>query len=107
MPVGMTTTSVAQRRPWRYSRDYARVEDSHSFGIQPDHLRVDNRGAVYASRVPDDQRIAFRPVGSVHGVEAHPAIPDMDLQPVAVMLQLVRPARSPVGGCLATIGWHG
>jgi hypothetical protein len=27
----------------------------------------------------------------------------MDLQPIAVMLQLVR----PVGGCLATIGWHG
>jgi hypothetical protein len=23
MPVGMTTTSVAQRRPWRHSRDYA------------------------------------------------------------------------------------
>jgi hypothetical protein len=52
-----------------------RVEDSHSFGIQPDHLRVDNRGAVYASRVPDDQRITLRPVSSVHGVELHPAIP--------------------------------
>ncbi|MGB9020715.1 MAG: hypothetical protein WCC77_24205, partial [Pseudolabrys sp.] len=45
----------------------------------------------------DNQRIAFRPVGSVHGVEAHPAIADMYLQPVAVMLQLMRPARSRWG----------
>ena len=38
--------------------------------------------------------IAFRPVGPVHGVEPRPAIADMDLQPVAVELQLVRPART-------------
>ena len=50
--------------------------------------------------------IAFRPVGPVHGVEPHPAIADMDLQPVAVMLQLVR-LPGPLGGCLVTIGWHG
>jgi len=41
----------------------------------------------------------FRPVGPVHGVEPYPAIADMDLQPVAVMLQLVHPAR-PGGGLL-------
>ena len=35
----------------------------------------------------------IRSVGAVHGVEPCPAIADMDLQPVAVLLQLVRPAR--------------
>ena len=83
-----------------------RVEDGHSFGIQPDHLRVDNRGAVYTSRVPDDQRIAFRPVGAIDLVELNPAIADMDLKPVAVVLQLMRQP-GPLRGCLATIGWHG
>ena len=41
--------------------------------------------------------IAFRPVGAVHGVELSATIADMDLQPVAVVLQLMRPAMSPRG----------
>ena len=45
----------------------------------------------------------FRPVGPVHGVEPYPAIADMDLQPVAVMLQLVHPARP--GGWLFGDDW--
>jgi hypothetical protein len=40
----------------------------------------------------DDARIAFRPVGSVDRVQTHPTIADMDLQPIPVMLQFVRPA---------------
>jgi hypothetical protein len=42
----------------------------------------------------DNQRVALRPIRTIDCVEPHPAIPDMDLQPIAVMLQLVRPARS-------------
>ena len=40
------------------------------------------------------------------GVEPYPAIADMDLQPVAVMLQLVHQP-GLARGCLATIGRHG
>ena len=74
-----------------------RIEIRNPIGADPDNLSVKNCIAFDMCRSIDNQRIAFRPVGSVHGVEAHPAIPDMDLQPVAVMLQLVRPARSRWG----------
>ena len=74
-----------------------RVEVRNSIRANPDNLSVKNCIAFDMCRSIDNQRIAFRPVGSVHGVEPHPAIPDMDLQPVAVMLQLMRPARSRWG----------
>ena len=41
--------------------------------------------------VVDDQRVAFRPICAVHCVEAHSPIADMNLQPITVMLQLMRP----------------
>src|SRR5262245_29704621 len=71
-----------------------RIENSHSVRVQPDNLGVDNRGAFYASRVPDNQRITLRPLSAVDGVEAHPPISNMDLEPIAIVLQFVRPARS-------------
>src|SRR5262245_59533601 len=71
-----------------------RIENGHSFRIQPDHLSVDNRGTLNARRGFNDHRIAFRPICSVDCVQTHPPIANMDLEPVTVMLQLVRPARS-------------
>ena len=68
-----------------------RIENGHSIRVQPDYLGVDNRRAFYASRVPDNQRITLRPVCAIDCVEPHPAIANMNFQPIAVMLQLVRP----------------
>ena len=55
-------------------------------------LGVDNRGAFNAPRIPDNQRITLRPVSAVDRVQPHPSIAHMDLEPIAVMLQLMRPA---------------
>ena len=79
------------------------IENGHSFRIQPDHLGVDNRGAFYASRVPNNQRITLRPVRAIDGVKPHPTVADMDLQPIPIMLQLMRPTRP--GGRLFGDDW--
>jgi len=55
---------------------------------------------IYASCRISDQRIAFRAICSVDRIEPYPAIPNMDLEPVAIMLQFVRsarPLRRPLG----------
>jgi hypothetical protein len=46
-------------------------------------------------------RIAVRPICTVHGVEAHPSVANMD--PRAVVLEFVRPARP--GGRLFGDDW--
>src|SRR5262249_23625988 len=58
-----------------------------------DNLGVNNQRRTKPSRFLHDTRIAFGPIISVHRVETHPTIADVNLQPIAVMLQLVRPAR--------------
>jgi hypothetical protein len=84
--------------PLSITRSKAQAEAlSSPIRIQPDHLRVDNCGAVNAACVPDDQRISLGPVGSGDRVGPHPTIADMDLQPIAVMLQFMRPARAGWG----------
>jgi hypothetical protein len=40
----------------------------------------------------NNQRVALRPIRSVHGVEPPPLVTDVNLQPIAVVLELVRPA---------------
>jgi hypothetical protein len=42
-------------------------------------------------RVPDDQGVALGPVRAVDRVEPNASIADMDLQPIAIVLQLMRP----------------
>src|SRR6476620_416221 len=74
-----------------------RVEVRNPVRPDPDNLSVKNCGALDMGRSIDDQRIALRPIRPVHRVEPHPAIPDMYLQAIAVVLQLVRPARSSWG----------
>ena len=58
------------------------------------NLGVNNQRLSETSCFLHDTRIALGPVISVHRVELYPAIADMDLQPIAVMLQLVRPPRT-------------
>ena len=53
-----------------------RVEVRNSIQPNPDNLSVKNRGAFDMCSRIDNQRVAFRPVGAVHGVELNPAIPD-------------------------------
>ena len=62
------------------------LHETNNLGIH-DRVDFDPRGFLH------NARIAFRPVGSVHCEQSHPTIADMDLQPIAVMLQLMRPAR--------------
>ena len=59
---------------------------------QADDLGVEDGGAFDPRRFLDDARIALGPVGGVHGVEPHPPVADVDLQPIAVVLEFVRPA---------------
>jgi hypothetical protein len=36
--------------------------------------------------------VALGPIRGVHGVEVHPPVADMDLQPVAIVLEFMHPA---------------
>ena len=65
----------------------------HTIGIEPDNFSVKNGRALNPRHVLDDQRVALRPIRAIHCVEAHPAITNVDLQPIAIVLQLMRPAR--------------
>jgi len=57
-----------------------------------DYLGVDDRMTFDPRRFLNNARITFRPVSGVHCVEFHSAIADVNLEPVAVMLQLMHPA---------------
>jgi hypothetical protein len=70
------------------------VEVRNSVRANPDNLSVKNCITLDVGRRIDDQRIALGPIRAIDRVEPHPTIADMDLQPVAVVLQLVRPAGS-------------
>ena len=59
-----------------------------ALGRQVNNLGVDNQRRTEPSRFIHDARIAFGPVIAVHRVESHPTIPHMDLEPIAIMLQL-------------------
>ena len=75
------------------------VEIRNAFGRQVDNLGVNNQRRTKPGRLLHNARIALGPVSPVHRVKANAVLADMDLQPVAVVLQLMRPA----GGA----GWHG
>jgi hypothetical protein len=79
------------------------IENGHSIRIQPDHFGIDDSGTVNAACVPDDQRVALGSVCAVDCIEPHATILHMDLEPIAVMLQFVRPTRP--GGRLLADNW--
>src|SRR5262245_27745194 len=64
----------------------------HAVRAKPNNFGVKNSRAVNPCRVTGNQRVAFRPISAVDRVEPHATIANMDLQPIAVVLQLVRPA---------------
>jgi hypothetical protein len=68
------------------------IENRHSIRVQPNHFSIEDNRAIDLAGGLDDQRVAFRPVRTVDRIETHPSIADADLQSVAVMLQLMRPA---------------
>jgi hypothetical protein len=70
------------------------VEVGRTIGIEPDDFGIEDRAAINLGGGFGDQRITFRPIRTVDRVEPHPAIADVDLQPITVMLQLVCPARA-------------
>jgi hypothetical protein len=73
------------------------VEIGNAFGRQVNNLSVNNQWCTESRRFLHDTRITLRPIISVHRVEPHPSIADVNLQSVTVMLQFVNPAR--------TAGW--
>ena len=66
----------------------------NTFAIGADTLRIHDRGHIDSRRFLHDQGITIAPIVSINRVELHPTVADMDLQPVAVVLQFVRPARA-------------
>jgi hypothetical protein len=68
---------------------YALLNETNDLGIH-DHAAFDASSFLY------DARVALRPVGTIHCEQAHTPIADVDLQSIAIMLQLMRPART---GC--------
>src|SRR6516162_975650 len=68
------------------------MELRHALVVETDHFGVENGRAFDMRCFLRDARVAIRPIAGIHCVEPHPPISDMDLQPVAVMLQFMRPA---------------
>jgi len=59
--------------------------------VRADDLRVDDSVAFNVLGLIRDHRIAIRPIATIHREQAYAAITGMDLEPVAVVLQLVHP----------------
>src|SRR5262249_9316103 len=70
------------------------VEIRHTIRTNPHELGIKYRGPVDSVSTLDNQRIAFQPICAVDGVEPHSTVTNVDLQPIAIMFQLVRPTRS-------------
>jgi len=67
------------------------------FGRQVNNLGINDDWLSEPRRFLDNAWIALGPVGAVHRVEPHATAADMDLMPVAVMLELVRPTGASWG----------
>ena len=78
------------------------LKSRNALAIGANNLRIHNSSHVNSRGFLYDQRIALRPVRAIHCVKPHPSIANMDLQLIAVMLQLMCPG--PLGGLLARVG---
>ena len=54
-------------------------------------LSVDDCGVFDPGGIFKNERVTFRPICRIHRIEPHPPIADVDLQPVAVVLQFMHP----------------
>jgi len=79
------------------------VEICNAIVRQVNDLSVDDQRCTQSRGFLYDARVAFRPIVPVHRVEAHAAVPNVHLEPVSVMLQLVRPTGA--GGRLLGDDW--
>ena len=68
------------------------IELRHTPVIETDHLGIKDGSTLAARSFLDNARITVRPIAAIHRVESHPPVADMDLQPIAVMLEFMRPA---------------
>jgi hypothetical protein len=84
-----TRRSKARATAWLYALQG--VEIRNAFGRQVNNLGINNQRLTGPSCFLYNTRIAFGPVSSVHRVKANAILADMDLQPIAVVLHLVRP----------------
>ena len=82
------------------------VEIRHTIRTNPNDLGIDDCGPVDPRSTLDNQRVAFRPVGTVHRVEPKPDHREHGSAADSRRLQLVRPP-GPVGGLAATIEQQG
>gem|GEM_PF-1248952 len=78
---------------------YALLNETNDLGIH-DHAAFDASSFLY------DARVTFRPIGAIHREQSYTPIADVDLQSIAIMLQLKRLTRT-CRGCLATVGRDG
>jgi hypothetical protein len=70
-----------------------RLEIRHTIGVKPNDFSVKNRRVPDPRCILNNEGIASRPISPAHCVELYPPFTHMYLQPIAVMLQLMRPAR--------------
>jgi hypothetical protein len=68
-------------------------EIRHSVLSCTDHLGIKNGRAFDPDRFLNDARVTVGPVIAIDRIETHASIADVDLEPIAVVLELVRPAR--------------
>jgi hypothetical protein len=61
--------------------------------VSANNFCIQDGSHIYSRRFLHDKGIATAPIVTIDRVEPHPPLTNMDLQPVAIMLQLVRPAR--------------
>jgi hypothetical protein len=79
------------------------VEIGNALLDETNNLGVHDCAAFDASSFLYNARLTLRPVGTIHHEKSHATVANADLQPIAVMLQLVRPTETD-GGSLATVG---
>jgi hypothetical protein len=75
--------------------------------VLEDHLAIEYRIPLQASGFLHNERIAFGPVRNIQRIEVHETGADVNLKSIAVVLDLVDPMCSPVGGFLERVGREG
>src|SRR4029450_1578238 len=69
------------------------VKGWNALTVGADYLGIHDRGHIESRRFLHDKRIAIAPIVSIDRLKPPPTTAAMDLQPITVMLQLMRPTR--------------
>ena len=86
-------------RPRRFRRpcDYARRRNPERHRSTSEQPGVNNQWCTETRRFLHDTRISLRPIIPIHRIEPHAVIADVNLQPIAIVLEFVHPARASGG----------